>query len=394
VAGTLVLGATACGDSNDSSTSSATTTAAAPAATETTAPAPTAAGDADRTKTAEEAATKAIANEGGKATVPKGKTLAILDLVGTAESSTRMRDAATAAAKAFGWKVLAFDSGGDADKAAANAQTAVNQGADAIINVAITPALETQGLKAAAEKGIPVINISNLVQAAPGQLSAQYTNQNIVGMTKLAKAMSEKVPNGSPIGVFETPLLYGTSLGVKAFKEEAKNTYDWDIVQDTQVELSDTEGAVQRGMNALLGTHPDVKGIMVDLAPGFPVGGQVLKTRGQCGKIPLYGAGDDLLNLKTIRDGCGTAIFAPPFEATALMAVDQLAEYFARDKKRTDLPADDDAMKELYTIDLLEPAVVTADNLPPAGQYATPTEDYRAFFKAKWADEFGITAPE
>jgi len=397
VAGVLAFGAAACGSDDDSDTAStAASTAAAPAATETTASAPAtdAADDAGRTQRAVDAAKQAVENEGGKATVPQGKKVAILDLVGTAESSKRMSDTTKAVAKAFGWQVLSFDSGGDPDKAAANAQSAVNQGADAIINVSVTPALETQGLKAAADKGIPVVNISNLVQAAPGQLTAQYTNQNVDGMLALAKVMNEKVPNDSQIGLFETPLLYGTSLGVKALKAENDKTYHWDIVQDTEVDLADIEGAVTRGMNALLGTHPDVKGILIDLSPGFNLGGQVLKTRNQCGKIPLYGAGDDLINLKTIRDGCGTALFAPPFEATAMIAMDQLAEYFARDKKPADIPADDEAVEKVYTIDLLPPAIVTADNLPPEGEYATPTEDYRAFFKTKWADEFGVTAPE
>ena len=336
VAGVMAVGMSACGSNDDSgTTSSAATTAAPPAATTTSTSATTTASAGDQpgpAADAEAAAKQAVDNEGGKATLPKGKKVAVLDLVGTAESSTRMSTMTKAVAKAFGWDVLMFDSGGDPDKAAANAQSAVNQGADAIINVSVTPALETQGLKAAADKGIPVINISNLVEASPGQLSAQYINENVVGMTELSKVMSEKVPNGSPIGLFETPLLYGTSLGVKAFKAENDKTYHWDIVQDTEVDLADIEGAVTRGMNALLGTHPDVKGVLIDLSPGFTLGGQVLKSREQCGKIPLYGAGDDLINLKTIRDGCGTALFAPPFEATAMMAMDQLGEYFARNK--------------------------------------------------------------
>jgi ABC-type sugar transport system substrate-binding protein len=384
----LAAAVAGCGNADDdTSTATATATATAtPTATATTAAAPA---SGEREKRATDAAKAAVTNEGGPVEVPSGKTVAILDLLGDQESSIRMHKAAERAAKAFGWKLLSFDSGGNPDKAAANAQSAVNQGADAIISVAITPVLETQGLKAAAAKGIPVINIAGAVMPTP-DINASYVSEDTAGTLLMADHMKQQMPSGSTLGFFETPLIYGLAVADKAFKEQAA-TNGWDIVQDTKIELADIAGTVERGMNALLGTHPNVTAAYVDISGGLPVAAQVLKAHDKCGKVQLYGYQDDQINQNAIRQGCAQALSSFPLEATPLMAMDQLAEYFARDKKPADIPADDASLAKLYTIDLLTPQVITKDNLPSEGQYPPAVEDYQTFFATKWSDEFKVS---
>jgi ABC-type sugar transport system substrate-binding protein len=391
----VAVGVAACGG-NDDSGSRAAATPSASAATQTTdqqtsASSPT---SGDRVERAKKAAAAAVGKAGGPVTLPKGKTVAYLDLLGVAELSGVQRSAVERATKAFGWKLLKFDAGGKPDQAAANIQSAVNAGADAIIGVATAPALLTQGLKAAHAKGIPYFDITNAVPSTP-TVAAQYTWDYVAGVSVLAKAMHSTVPSGSQVGLFETPLLYGSHAGVAAFRKAADQN-QWSIAQDTQIDVADFENTTQRGMNAMLSTHPEAKGALIDISIGFPVAAQVLKVRGKCGSVGLWTFGDigDKLNQKALADGCGTAVAGYSPVAAPLAAVDQIAEFFARKERLTDIPKDDAALTDDYGLNLLGPTLVTKDMVQQTGGYPDPIEDVQTFFTTKWAKEFGVRVPQ
>jgi ABC-type sugar transport system substrate-binding protein len=383
----LAVGVAACGSSSDDAKTDSSAAASTTAKSATTAPS-----SSDKQARAKAAGAAAATKEGGPVTVPKGKTVALLNLVGTAESSTRGTKAAQEAAHALGWKLLVFDAGGDAGKAAANIQAAISQAADALVSTAITPALMTQGLKQAQAKGIPVINIYNGVDDSP-VINGSYVQDYNLGVGMLTKEIAKQVGSGSQVGLFQTPLLIGYHPAVATFNAAAKEN-GWKVVQSSEIALTDIEGAVQRNTSALLGSYPSAKALFIDLSPGMPVAAQVLKQRHKCGKVLLYGDHDDLINQKTIAEGCGTALASYPVNVTPLMAFDQLAEYFARDKKPADLPKTAKDLEPIYGLNLLKPQVLTKANLPATGSYPEPVEDFQTFFATKWADEFKVTLPQ
>jgi ABC-type sugar transport system substrate-binding protein len=388
----VAAGVAACG--GDDSGSGAAASPSTGAATQTTGQPTSSPASGDRAKRAKTAAAAAVDKAGGPVTVPKAKTVAYLDLLGVAELSVVQRSAVERAAKAFGWELLKFDAGGKPDQAAANIQTAVNRGADAIIGVATAPALLTQGLKAAQAKGIPYFSITNPVQPMP-TVAAQYTWDLPAGVAMLAEAMRSAVPSGSQVGIFETPLLYGYQAAVAEFKKAADEN-EWDIAQDTQIDVADFENTTRRGMNALLSTHPQVKGVLIDISIGFQVAAQVLKVRGKCGTVGLFTFGDDNSKLteKALADGCGTAVASYSQLAAPLAAVDQIAEFFARKKELADIPKDDAALTDLYGLNLLAPQIVTKDKLEQTGGYPESIEDVQTFFATKWAKEFNVRLPQ
>jgi ABC-type sugar transport system substrate-binding protein len=379
----LVTGFAACG-SDDQSTEANGSGAPATVAT------PTASGSGDAAQRADAAAKSAVAKAGGAVDLPKGKKIGFLMLVGVAESSQRMKHAAERAAKDFGWDLVAFDAGGNPAKAAANIKAALNQGVDAIVSTAITPALMTQGLQDAKRKGVPVINISNAVDASP-LLNASYVQEYQKGIELLAEEMRKRVGGGSEVGLFETPLLRGYVPAVKAFKGAADSN-GWKVVQDTKLGLEDVIGDARRATSSLLSAHPAAKGLFVDIANAYSVAAQVLKQRGKCGKVELYGDHDDLLNQKSVRDGCGTALAAYPVEAVSYQAMDQLAEHFARNRSVDQFPKTNADLTAAYGLNLLTPRVLTKATLPGNGAYSTPTQDFVTFFAAKWKQEFGVAA--
>jgi hypothetical protein len=74
-----------------------------------------------------------------------------------------------------------------------------------------------------------------------------------------------------------------------------------------------------------------------------------------------------------------------PYDASQWTAVDQLLEFWARDK-----PFDKSPAPEYPGVgDLYDYEIVTKDNLPPAGEYREPKVDFVSYFKAKWEAEFG-----
>ena len=126
----------------------------------------------------------------------------------------------------------------------------------------------------------------------------------------------------------------------------------------------------------------------------FPAVGQVLSSQNKCGEVMNFGFYDDLLNLKTIREGCGTAVVSSPPEADSYAAVDQLAQYFARHEQISQIPKTWDELEgRIYHVPIrsAEAAeIIDAEDLPPEGQYVTPDLDFITFFHSKWEREFGV----
>ena len=117
----------------------------------------------------------------------------------------------------------------------------------------------------------------------------------------------------------------------------------------------------------------------------------MLKGANKCSStLGNYNFYDDLINLKTIPTGCGTAVTTSPVGADGWAAVDQFAELFARHKSINSFPPTwNELQNSIYGVDIRTGnaiEVIDKSNLPrPA--IRPPKTDYPAFFAAKWKKE-------
>ena len=78
------------------------------------------------------------------------------------------------------------------------------------------------------------------------------------------------------------------------------------------------------------------------------------------------------------------ALVDTDYGADGWIALDQLAQYFARETPISKEPEPD------YGIDYLSTQLVTPENLLAEEHYPPNKSNYWAFFKGKWGKEFGV----
>ena len=85
-----------------------------------------------------------------------------------------------------------------------------------------------------------------------------------------------------------------------------------------------------------------------------------------------------------MRAGAIDAVSDVPYDASGWVAVDQIAEFEARETPMSPEPQPDyPGIGTVYDY-----VVVDSSNLPPEGEYRVPENDYQTFFKTKWSNEF------
>jgi ABC-type sugar transport system substrate-binding protein len=389
-----------CGSSNSSSSSAApsssTTTSAAAASTSTTATTPASSSSSSSLPTAPTAAAasaagqKAAAKEGAAVKLPS-ETIGIVNVLQASEAAQRLQAGAEQAAKALGWKVTAVDAGGDPTKSQSDMAAFVNEGVSAIVDLSNPTAAITQALAQARAKNIPVINIGGLQDPSPN-LAAQYYGDPTDLTAALDKYMFAKLPAHAQIAAFVSPILLDERKRDAQFESDAKAAGA--TVYKYPINLANLSGDATTAAHTALQAHPGLNAFWGDIDGEFPIVAQVLKGANKCSSIGNYNFYDDLINLKTIPTGCGTAVTTSPVGADGWAAVDQFAEFFARKKSITSFPPTwNELQNNIYGVDIRTGnaiEVIDKSNLPPAGQYVPPKTDYPAFFAAKWKTEFGV----
>lgn len=388
-----------CGSSNSSSSSSAasssststaaaSTTASTPASSSTSSgsslpTAPTAAG-------ASAAGVQAAAKEGPSVKLPS-ETIGIVNVLQASEAAQRLQAGAEQAAKALGWKVSAVDAAGDPTKSESDIVAFVNEGVGAIVDLSNPTAAITQGLAQARAKNIPVINIGGLQDPSPN-LAAQYYGDPTDLTAALDKYMFAHLPPHAQIAAFVSPILLDERKRDAQLMQDAKAAGA--TVYTYPINLANLSGDATTSAHTALLAHPQLNAFWGDIDGEFPIIAQVLKGQNKCASVGNYNFYDDLINLKTIPTGCGTAVTTSPVGADGWAAVDQFAEFFARHKSITSFPPTwNDLQNNIYGVDIRTGnaiEVIDKSNLPPAGQYVPPKTDYPAFFAAKWKKEYGV----
>ena len=319
--------------------------------------------------------------------VPK-VTLGLVNVLYASPAAQRIQQGAVQAAKDLGWKVLTTDANGNPTAMEAGIIGYVNQHVNAIIDLSNSTEAIAQGLAAAKAAHIPVINIGGLQDPSP-LLAAQYTNNDAQMSFALVHYMVKHIKKGTTVAVDEFPLLASERIrdgilinGLKAagIKVVTHQSNFANLVADTQ-----TATATQ------IAANPNLSAIVGDTDAEMPVIAQVLKNAGKCSTIGNYNFYDDPQNTAAIRQGCGTAVVTEPPGVDGFMAIDQLAQVFARHLPQTSIVKTTAALEAQWKIRLEDgPNTIIVDkaNVPPAGQYAPAVYNYGLFFTTLWHSEF------
>jgi ribose transport system substrate-binding protein len=340
---------------------------------------------------------KAAKESGGKTELPK-KTIGFLNIIRAIESADRAEKAFTAAGEALGWKVISCDGQGDPTKIAGCADTLLNQGADAIATNGVEAAQITSALRRAKSKNIPFVECTSNVspsklfwgiygpdEVKSGELAAQH----------LIKRLS-KEEGTKEIAVHSFPTGFA-SLRTKALKDAVKGNPDIKIVDEVDTDLADPAGSTAKAVAAELTQYPDLKAVWVAFDIAIPGAAQAIQQKLGRKEFPerplVVGFNANTASLQWMDRGIIDALSDTAFENTCWGAVDQFAEFYARDKK-PEHGSQYETIQLDYGEELTPPQLVTKDNIPdkPASDAVDPMPqptDWPAFFKAKWAAEFG-----
>lgn len=289
-------------------------------------------------------------------------------------------ETAQRAADLLGWELVVTNADGDPAKMAADISGLVNQGVDAILDVAIQPAQALEGMRAAQDAGIPVIGIGAPLTDPQGLVSAVYDPSD-AGMSNLLAEQMIADNNG------EGKVLSLNATGIPALEIRRDtllaDTADTDIVVvvDHETDLSNAVQDTQTAVANALRANPDINIIWALQDFEFAVSYQTMVTQdltvaGIYGYYPPPEAFELMRNWK--EGDAPMAAADSPIKYSPWYAFDALVNKFVLEESDwvTDM-----SIKPL-PLELFTPANV------PSTDYAE-WEPFEPFFVDRWEEACG-----
>ncbi len=383
VVAALAVAAAACGSSTSKSSPQGAASSGGQSAS--SAGAPTSAGptvDANELT----ALAKAAAGKAGAPVKVPPKTIGYLRYVAAAPADQRVYEAAVAAAAVLGWKVIPCDGAGDPTKLAACGNTLLNQKIDALLDDGVPPSIIATSLARAKAAGIPTLYSGGTVDNAASYSAGYVPPDGQMGEVLANYVTSQLKGKSGGVIVQGFPTSWGIQR-VDALKTAAKAA---NISIDSQQDADGTNlvAGTQAQMAAQLNAHPNAKGMWITFETAVIGAAQAVQAKSPGKKFPqrplLVTFYANLPTIQLIRAGKVDAAIEDSLEWSSWVAMDQMAEFFAR---KTPFAKD---VRPDYGkgLDFWRPTLVTKDNAPSEGQLVTPPVDFTTFFKAKWKTEF------
>jgi ABC-type sugar transport system substrate-binding protein len=377
----LALLLAACGSSGGSGTGTqeATTGAEEPAGE---------GGSTDaRTERAEELGRQAAEESGGSVELPPKKA-GILNILGSIESAQRSEKAMKAAIADLGWSSQSCDAEGDPTKMTACGNSLLDSGVEVMFTIGIEPSLIKGPLQKAKQEGVPVVSFAGKVAPDPLWAGAYYPSDPESG-TILAAYVEERLnelEGTKEVAINSYPAAW-SELRTDRFRKVVKENPDWKLVANQTTDAANLVEGTRQQVTDTLTANPDIKAYWFGFDSAGQVGGQAVAAK-YPGKSfperPLVVTFDaDLATQELIRAGAIDAVVDVAYPASAWVAADQAAQFFARQTPMSTSP------RPKYPATFYDNEIVTKENLPPEGQYREPKDDYEKFFETKWETEFG-----
>jgi ABC-type sugar transport system substrate-binding protein len=369
----LAVVAAACGDDDDDGGSADT-------AAQTT-------GGDDRTAAAEAAGLEAAGAAGEKVELPD-TTIGFVNIVGAVESAQRAEREFKVAADVLGWTVNTCDAQGDPTRMARCADSLLDQNVDVLVVLGIEPSLIKAQLQKAKQQNVPVVEFSGQVASDPLFAGTYYPDEPEAGQVLtdyLVEKLNELPDETVPISVIDYPVEWSTAR-TDTLRAAVADQQKIDIAVEATTDAANlVEGTRKQDQ---LTANPDLKAFWFGFDSAGQAGAQAVQSR-YAGKtfpekpmVVTFHA--DLSTIDLMRAGAIEAVSDVPYDAAGWVALDQIAEFVARQTPMADEPQPEyPGIGTVYDY-----VVVDESNLPAEGQYRTPEHDYQTFFTTKWQNEF------
>jgi ABC-type sugar transport system substrate-binding protein len=346
------------------------------------------AGTAKDTQTAR---TEGLKAAGASATIPKGKTIGVIQLSGTSSQSIGVLATARQIAKMLGWKVVVCDPNFDPQKVPQCATSILAQNPAVIFSVSTNTGTMGTAYRDAVAKGIPWISVISGVVPAKGlydygrdgfELSKIIDDYLFAQMAKTGASGKLKLfAIGAPtVGIASANSGKQLAKDVKAAGNIQLINHDLDLSNAVQDTLSSTQQTLQ--------SNPDLAGTWTLCDFCLPLMAQaVQKVEGNNRKTVVAGLYANPQAIAGIRAGTIDGVSDYPWLSSVWIGMDQALEHLAHS---TTL-ASSSAVYGKYKLPFMKPYVLTKAKIGNSGTVIPVYgPDYQTFFTTKWGKEFGI----
>jgi ABC-type sugar transport system substrate-binding protein len=332
----------------------------------------------------EDAGTKAAEDAGDAMDLPT-KKIGYISYGEVIPISARLTQGVQNAAAALGWDLEVCDGQATPQGQLTCATNFVNTKVDAILTNGMPQSSIAPALTQADAAGIPVINIGGYIGQEDLYDGSIYPDEKQFGEV-LGDWLVDNLPDGGPIATqtFQADFVIQRLEGLDKAIEGTDVTIEDSFDADAANLIPGAQQAVSSSFNA----NSDIQAYYLTFS-GSELGAaqamQVLRPGKQFPDRPMiltfYA---NLPTIDLIRSGQVEAAAENSHEWIAWVAMDQLAEFFARDTQITKEPRPDYG----DGLDFWRPFVVDKDHLPAEGKLAEPPVDFEGFFTTKWSTEF------
>jgi ABC-type sugar transport system substrate-binding protein len=252
------------------------------------------------------------------------KTIGIMGPVDAAEIIKLANDATEAAAKSLGWRVIRVDPGGDPAKMASGMTSLVNSRVNAIVLTTMEPATIQAGLRAAKQRGIPVIDTHTKTRSS-SMFAGEYFLPPAREFNLLHQRMRRSLRRGSQIGAINLPQFLNAKIAGDLFRPAARRA-GWQVVASHDADLANLVPDTQRAVGDMIRANPGIDAIWgcCDFVPTGAV--PAIRASGKNMKVySLHGIPSTMPQVRT-----GTSIVEiADYQLGGLVAIDVLARHFA-----------------------------------------------------------------
>jgi ABC-type sugar transport system substrate-binding protein len=344
------------------------------------------AGSAAQTKAARAAG---LRDAKSAASVPKGRTIGVIQLSGTSSQSIGVLATARQIAKLFGWKVAVCDPNFDPQKVAQCATSIVAQNPAVVFSVSTNTGAMGSGFTDAVKRGIPWISVVSGVVPANGLRDYGRDGFALTKIidTYLFKAMRAK-SNERPLKLFA---IGAPTVGIASANEGKQLARDVDAAGDIQLINHDLDlsNAVQDTLNTsrqALQQNPNLAGMWTLCDFCLPLMAQVVEqAQGSNRKTVVAGLYANPQAISGVREGTIDAVSDYAWQSSVWVGMDQVLQNLTR---KTPIASTTSVYKK-YKLPFMIPYVIEKKNVGNFGAVIPVYgPDYQTYFTTKWKKEF------
>lgn len=316
------------------------------------------------------------------------RTIGILSIVRAIESAQRVENQLAVAASSLGWETTVCDGQGDPTETARCGDSLLDQGVDAVVTIGVEPSIIAAQMRKAEEAGVPMVQASGRTGEEPPYDGSYYPDEE--AMTRVLSeefvipTLEELPEDEREVFVFDFAAEWA-QVRTEQFREDIEGT-GVEIVDEHVTDAADLDADTRRAGEAALTQYPDLKGFWVAFDSVLIPLGATVQAAFPDQEFPdrpfVAGFHADQVTQDAMQQGQIDALADQAYDISSWIAIDQLAQFFARDEEMSPEPQPE------YPLEFQQAVLVTPDDLPFEGNYREEEEDAVSFFQSKWAAEF------